>query len=105
MYLIVVTHASQRGVGERMDQGVLRWVGHVERMGEERLVRRVYESDVRRARCRGRQRARWLDEVKRALRGRGLGIQEVKECVQDRSEWHSVCQGLMCCWWASGVAL
>ena len=45
------------GVGERMDQGVLRWFGHVERMREERLVKRVYESDVRGARCRGRTRA------------------------------------------------
>lgn len=29
------------GVGERMDRGVLRWFGHVERMGEERLARKV----------------------------------------------------------------
>ena len=77
--MIVVTHASQRGVGERMDQGVLRWFGHVERMGEERLVRRVYESNVRGARCRGRPRACWLDEVKRVLRVRGLGIQDARE--------------------------
>ena len=52
------------GVGERMDQGVLRWFGHVERMGEERLVKRVYESDVRGVRPRGRPRACWMDEVK-----------------------------------------
>merc|ERR1712002_206763 len=82
------------GVGERMDQGVLRWFGHVERMGEERLVRKVYESDVRGARCRERPRACWLDEVKRTLPGRGLGIQEAKECMQDRSEWRSLCKGV-----------
>ena len=34
-------------VCQRMDQGVLRWFGHVERMGNERLVKRAYDSGVR----------------------------------------------------------
>ena len=34
-------------VGQRSDQGVLRWLGHVERMGDEGMAKRVYESDVR----------------------------------------------------------
>merc|ERR1712002_424994 len=34
-------------VSERIDQGILRWFGHVERMGNERLVKRVYDSEVR----------------------------------------------------------
>merc|ERR1712002_182437 len=29
------------GVSERMDQGILKWFGHVERMGNERLVKSV----------------------------------------------------------------
>ncbi len=37
-----------------MDQGVLRWFGHMERMGEERLVKRMYDSVVRGVRSRGR---------------------------------------------------
>merc|ERR1712002_1078060 len=44
------------GVVERMEQGVLRWFGHVERMGNERLVKRVYDSEVRGVRRRGRPR-------------------------------------------------
>ena len=34
-------------VSQRIDQGVLRWFGHVERMGDERMAKRVYESYVR----------------------------------------------------------
>ena len=34
-------------VSQRIDQGVLRWVGHVERMGGERMAKEVYEYDVR----------------------------------------------------------
>ena len=42
-------------VCQRMDQGVLRWFGHVERMGNERLVKRAYDSGVRGVRRRGGQ--------------------------------------------------
>ena len=28
-------------VSQRIDQGVLRWFGHVERMGDERMAKRV----------------------------------------------------------------
>ena len=34
-------------VSQRIDQGVLKWFGHVEGMGDERMAKRVYESDVR----------------------------------------------------------
>ena len=28
-------------VGQTIDQGILRWFGHVERMGDERMAKRV----------------------------------------------------------------
>ena len=80
-------------VGQRVDQSVLRWYGHVERMGDERLVKRVYESEVRGVRRRGRPRKCWMDGVKETLGKRGLSLQEAKASVQDRSEWRSVCRG------------
>ena len=42
-------------VSQRMDQGVLRCFGHVERMRNERLIKRVYDSEVRGVRRRGGQ--------------------------------------------------
>ena len=53
-------------VSQRIDQGVLRWFGHVERMGDEMMAKRVYESDVRGVRRRGRPRKCWSDGVKRS---------------------------------------
>ena len=41
-------------VSQRIDQGVLRWFRYVERMRDERMAKRMYESDVRRVRRRGR---------------------------------------------------
>ena len=40
-------------MSQRIDQGVLRWFGHVEIMGDKRMAKRVYESDVRSVRRRG----------------------------------------------------
>ena len=80
-------------VSQRIDQGVLRWFGHVERMGEERMAKRVYESDVRGVRSR-RPRKCWSDGVKEVLVRKGLNIQEVKVSVQDRNEWRSMCMGM-----------
>ena len=60
------------GVLERIERNVLKWLGHVERMGEERLVKRVDRANVEGNRRRGRPQRRWRDEVKDLLLGRGL---------------------------------
>jgi len=73
--------------------GVLRLFGHVERMEGERLVRRVYDSDARGMRGRGRPRKCWIDGTKEVMRRKGLDIQEARVCVQDRNEWRSICRG------------
>ena len=33
---------SDKGVDERNDEGVLQWFGHVERMENDRIAKRVY---------------------------------------------------------------
>ena len=76
-----------------MDQSILRWLGHVERMEDDSRARKVYEQVMQGFRCRGRPRKGWLDGVKEMLSKRGLTIHEVKECVEDRREWLSVCVG------------
>ena len=98
--LDMVTNAEVRrrsgkevSVGAKMDQSVLRWFGHVERMDEERLVRRVYESNVEGTRRRGRPRKCWMDGVLNVLNEKGLDIQRARECVHDRSGWRSIWRG------------
>ena len=49
----------------------LKWVGHVERMEEVRLMKRAEALGVERRRTRGRPRLRWEDCVKRDLVGVG----------------------------------
>ena len=80
-------------VGVKIEQSVLRWFGHVERMDEERMVKRVYEASVEGVRRRGRPRRSWMDEVVKCLNKRGLDIQRARECVNDRSEWRRIWRG------------
>ena len=54
---------------------------HAERMGGERMAKRVYESDVRGVRRRRRPRKCWMDGVKEVLARKGLNIQEAKVSV------------------------
>ena len=48
-------------LSSRADQRVLRWFGHVERMNNYRMARRVLMADVSGGRVRGRPRLGWLD--------------------------------------------
>ena len=61
---------------------MLKWFGHVERMGDERLVKRVYRANVEGNRDRGRPQRRWRDEVKDLLnKGEGMRL------ARDRDAW------------------
>ena len=55
----------------RVDQIVLRWFGHVERLDECRLARRVLTAEMSGGRVRGRPRLGWMDGVKVALGSEG----------------------------------
>ena len=44
----------ERELASRADQGVLRWFGHVERIDEYRMARRVIMAEVSEGRVRGR---------------------------------------------------
>ena len=57
----------ERELASRADQRVLRWFGHMERMDEYRLARRVLLAQVSGGRVRGRPRSGWMDGVKVAL--------------------------------------
>ena len=81
-----------KGVDEIMDEGVLRWFGHVERMERNRIAKRVYVGEGASNHLLGRPRKRWTDTVKDYLRKRGLDVRKTRRVVQDRSEWRGGCE-------------
>jgi hypothetical protein len=50
----------------------LRWLGHVERMAEDRAVKKVFKGKPGGRRLQGRPRKRWLDDVDEDLRKMGV---------------------------------
>jgi len=63
---------------KRVDRKVLKWFGHVERMGGKKLIKRVYMSEVRGERGKGRSSFRWMDGVRKACAEREMGSEEAK---------------------------
>ena len=77
-------------VSNRVDRKVLKWFGHVERMGNERMTKRVYSSEVEGDRGRGRPAFKWKDGVRRACAVREIGLEEARGMCLDRNEWRSM---------------
>ena len=61
------------------------WFGHVHRMEENRIPKRVLYMNLGTTRLRGRQRNIWQDEVKED--GRIVGGEGWQEKVHNREEW------------------
>ena len=77
-------------LANRTDQRVLRWFGHVERMDEYRMARRVLMAEVSGGRVRGRPRLGWMNAVKVALGNRGMKVEAARQCAKDRKEWRAL---------------
>ena len=87
----------KKGLNEKIDEGVLRWFGHVER---DRIAKRVYIGECAGSRSVGRLRKRSIDTVKECLRKRGLDVRQARRIVQDKSKCWGFVKGN-----AWGVAL
>jgi hypothetical protein len=66
----------------------LLWFGHVQRMEENRIPKRVPNMNLVTARLRGRQRNRWQEEVREV--GRLVCREGWKEMLYNREEWQKL---------------
>ena len=82
-----------KDVDKKIDEGVLHWYGHVERMENDRIAKRVYVGE-----CAGSclvviPRKRWIDTVKDCLKKRVLDIRQARRIVDDMSVWWGIVRG------------
>ena len=80
----------ERELACREDQKVLRWFGHVERMDEYRMARRVLMAEVSGRRVRGRPRLGWIDGVKVSFGNRGVRVETAWQFTKDRKAWRAL---------------
>ena len=53
----------KKGMNERINECVLSWFGHMERMEESRPVKRVYSCECVGINAVGRPKKRWIESV------------------------------------------
>jgi hypothetical protein len=51
---------SELSIGEQTDKNVLTWYGNVDRLEENRMVKRVYMLNLEDSRRRGRAKLSWI---------------------------------------------
>jgi hypothetical protein len=73
----------------------MRWMGHVEHMGERRGVYRVVVGKLEGKKPLGRPRRRWEDNIKMDLQELGCGGMDWIDVAQDRDRWWAVVNAVM----------
>jgi len=64
------------------------WLGHLERMEEDRMPKKILTQELEGTRRRGRPRKVWKEEVERDLHVPGVRIW--RELVADRKKWKDI---------------
>jgi len=64
------------------------WLGHLERMEENRVPKKIFTLELEGTRRRGRPRKRWKKEVERDLQV--LVVRRWRELVADRKKWKDI---------------
>ena len=80
----------EKELASRADQRVLRWFGHVERMDDYRMARRVMMPELSGGWVRDRPRLGSVDGVKVALDSGGMTVEAARVCAKDRKEWRAL---------------
>ena len=61
------------------------WLGHLERMEEDRMPKKIFTQELGGTRRRGRPRKRWKEKAERDIQV--LGVRRWRELVADRKTW------------------
>ena len=64
------------------------WLGHLERMDEDRMPKKIFTQELEGTRRRGRPRKRLKKKVERDLQV--LGVRRWIELVADRKKWKDI---------------
>ena len=64
------------------------WLGHLERMEEDRMPKKIFIQELEGSRRRGSPRKGWKEEIERDLQV--LGVRRWRELVTDREKWNDI---------------
>jgi hypothetical protein len=78
-----------------MESRIMRWAGHVARMGERRVEYRVLVGNLRKRDHFERPRRRWEDNIKMDIREVGFRDVNWIQLAQDRDRWRALVNAVM----------
>ena len=82
--------SNSRSIGSLLMESQLRWSGHVARMPDYRLPKRIFFGELCHGqRSRGRPRKRYKDTLKVALKKCDIPPESWEEVAQNRASWRS----------------
>jgi hypothetical protein len=64
------------------------WLGHLERMEEDRMPKKIFTQELEGTRRREKPRKGWREEVERDLQV--LGVRRLRELVIDWNKWRGI---------------
>jgi hypothetical protein len=78
--------------GENIVKGIkghrIGWLGHLEKMEEYRMPKKIFTQELEWTRHRGRPRKRWKEEVERDLQV--VGVRRWRDLVTDGKKWKEI---------------
>jgi len=83
---------EEMGKGENIVKWIkgqrISWLGHLERMEEDRMPKKIFTQEPEGMRRMGRPRERWEEEVERDLQV--VGVRRWRQLVADRKKWKDI---------------
>ncbi len=85
------------GVVKKVKRQMLKWFGHMGRMEEGKMTRKVYMSEIGGGNVRGQPPVIWRDRVQEFVRENSEGslrnLEQARRECQDRERWKLFCHG------------
>ena len=73
---------GQTAIQEHIKKKELRWFGHLNRLDENRIPRKVFEARTEGTRTRGRPRMEWEKHITGIAKEKGKSLPEVKKTLE-----------------------
>jgi len=75
-------------IGKLIKGQRISWLGHLERMEEDRMLKKIFTQELEGTRRRGRPRKGWREELERDLQV--MGVRSWRKLVIDREKWRGI---------------
>lgn len=79
---------NNEDIGKFIKAQRLKWFGHIQRRGENSIIKKLLTWKPKERRPRGRPKVRWIDQIMRDIKE--LGITNWRDKVKTRKEWSKI---------------